>query len=213
MGVTNLRYGSELCSRARGNAGLDQVAVIADLNKAVHLDCRSVSTQELGTYSRLFSIPTYDQQCWLKSPKYSVTTIEIPEPARVPEAVLTPGVGDFWRPSSRRTGDPPVTEPTNLAYIAIIHGLSGAAVLKVIVRYSQKAIGSAMFHELMNGYSIVFSGAFLKANIEKAARNRDLLWQKVEAYEQLLELQKVGEEKDKDGVGALGGEYTVGIVC
>ena len=70
-----------------------------------------------------------------------------------------------------------------------------------------------MFHDLMNGYSVVFSGVLLKSEeIKRSGSN--VLWQKVETYDQLLPKQRINEGiVGASSGGNAGPMHRINMIC
>ncbi|PVH71390.1 hypothetical protein DL98DRAFT_596984 [Cadophora sp. DSE1049] len=87
----------------------------------------------------------------------------------IPKIHISQGMNDFQR--SRRYL-PQETEQDNLkqpdlAYILVVQGSSGMFRSKLVLRTNLQMAGAEMFHEAVNGFSVVFTGAVLKTNLKK----------------------------------------------
>jgi hypothetical protein len=60
-----------------------------------------------------------------------------------------------------------------LAYVIVIQGKSGSDCSKVIWKHNRIDIARAMFEEVINGYSVVFSGAMLVDDYQRLNNRRD----------------------------------------
>ena len=67
-------------------------------------------------------------------------------------------------------------EEDGLAFFVIVQGIPGAHMVKVLRRDSRQNMASAIFHELMNGYSVVFSAAICWSEATQVG-GQTLLWQ------------------------------------
>jgi hypothetical protein len=216
MGVTNIRSGHMLLEQAGKN--LDQVAFIPEnVMRSIYLEARSISKEELETYSNFLLILRSDRDRWLDFRGWPLEIPPrnpiLPQAIVAPKVVLSPGLSRNWIQRGRKSEEQQVQEPEDLAFIAIVQGLAGASVIKVVVKYSAEAIGNAMFHELMNGYSIVFSGVLLKSE-EKRRLSCNVRWQKVETYDQLLQMKKSNEGLvSPTNDSSFNPAYKIGIVC
>jgi hypothetical protein len=79
-----------------------------------------------------------------------------------------------------------------VVFVAIVEGVLGAALQKLYVAYFRRDIANSIFHEVINGYSTVFSGAFFKSDLELAlsqAVGRNMDWAQVNNLEELVEEQ------------------------
>lgn len=119
------------------------------------------------------------------------------EPLRVPVARLSPAL---------KLGE------ATLTFVAVVQGASGANIVKALKRESRQSIANAMFYELMNGYSVVFSAVFLSSKVGKAG-DRASSWQQVRSYAELLEVQgSIAFARGAKSNSNLE-ERKVGIVC
>ncbi len=104
------------------------------------------------------------------------------------------------------------SDSDDLTFVAVVQGLSGANVIKILRRDSRQSIATAMLHELMNGYSIVFSGAFLTSEATKAS-GQAVSRHQVGSYVDLVELQKSKRVSLSEKGVAGPGNRKIGIVC
>ena len=202
----------------RAGSTHDQVALIPEpLMKRIYMETRSIAEEELETYGALLSMSRDEQGRWLDVKGRSLGTAAgqpvLPQAFLVPKVVLSPGLNLRWTQEGRKSEGQQLQKLESLAFIAILQGLAGANAVKVVMRYSTDVLGNAMLHELMNGYSVVFSGVFLKSEEERRCGS-NVLWQQVETYDQLLQMRKSNEglvgTSDPSDVGKM---YKIGIVC
>jgi hypothetical protein len=215
MGITNLRCGIDLIGRA--GPGIDQVALIPEpAVRAIYLDPHPSSIEELEMNSKVLLLPKGQRNRWIQldgpRPVAPGASWIPPRAMSVPVARLTSGLREFWKESEMGTEYGVwLREPDDLTYIAVIQGTPGGDGAKVIRRDSRKAIASALFHELVNGFSVVFAGAILRS--EDKFTDQTIVWERVKSY---MDLKSVRESNIDDGLDThhpKGGERTVGIVC
>jgi hypothetical protein len=185
--------------------------------RSIYLEARSISKEELETYSNFLVVLRSDQDRWLdvrgRPLEIPAGKPVLPQAVIAPKVVLSPGLSSDWIQRAREIEEEQGQEPEDLAFIAIVQGLAGASLSKVVMRYSAYAIGTAMFHELINGYSTVFSGVFLKSE-DKCRSSSNVLWQKVETYDELLQT-KISNEGPLSSTNqsSANRSYKIGIVC
>jgi len=77
-----------------------------------------------------------------------------------------------------------VVKNPELAYLLVAQG--GGSLTGSIVRTTLFSVGTSMMEEALNGYSIVFSGAMLKADLAKIG-DRKYTFVKVDSLDALLQ--------------------------
>lgn len=94
--------------------------------------------------------------------------------------------------------------PEALVYIGIVEGRNNAERAKLILKFSLEALGASMFHEAMNGYSVVFSGVMLRSEGLKLLRQTDTkpAWKffRVEGVKELKAMKDSQANRDRIGV-------------
>ncbi len=211
MGVSNIRYANDLLGKA-GRGQWDEVALIPEpLMKCIYIDARSIPAAELQEHAHILIMPESEYGRW--RPLMPALSDVSTAPTPTPKATLTPGLGKFWRsnlnrpfgqPSRQEPEEP--EEPEGLVFVAVVQGLAGSAKSKTIKRYSQRDIARAIYHELITGFSIVFTGAFL-ATALKMNRHVQVEWHKGDSMEQLRAIDVSNDEP-----GASTGRK-IGIIC
>jgi hypothetical protein len=196
MGLTNFRHPSDLLARAGGSKHELQ-AMIQEFNCPVYINYTSFSQETIEQCSwRLeychldqWAAPTEDGQ-------QPVTNTKTPDPIKVPKLCISPCLK--YAPFSSKE-----EISSKLDYIFLVEGNRGAN-LKLVVQHDLHDAGVNLFHEAMNGYSVIFSGAILKTAFRLfLTEPRQRLWkmrfQKVGSMEELLE--KNSSEYVSDGPG------------
>ena len=193
----------------------DTLVRIAKVNKTVHVDCRPCHSEELNSQCSLFALPAIDQNRWTHirlqtSALNEDFSARQPQPSAIPKITLSPGVSKFWREPLRRPI--PESETTlEIAFIAVIQGSAGSAVKKVVVSSEYPNIATAIFNEAINGYSVVFTGACLKSELEKARdygpASLAVIWRKVAALDQMFETRTRASSRDGNE------RLVVGVLC
>lgn len=121
------------------------------------------------------------------------------EPWKVPKVHVSQGLRTPQPISSLRDGNEEKPGALELAYILVFQGRSGAIRSKLVLRSNLDLAGAEMFHMAANGFSVVFSGALLKKNLEKR-RDASYSFKRVE---NLDELQAVDSDQVKKVIGVL----------
>jgi hypothetical protein len=106
---------------------------------------------------------------------------------------------------------PPEDAVLELAFIAIIQGSGGNAVKKVIIANEYPQIATSIFNEAINGYSVVFTGACLKHELEKAKdygpNSLAVRWRKVTSLNEMFEVRARARPRDESE------RLVIGILC
>ena len=177
--------------------------------KGVYIDARCVPAPELQEHAHILGMPETEYGRW-KPLMPSLSDVN-PSSTPTPKVTLTPALGKYWlmnyrpRPFDKDKPKEP-EEPEGLVFVAVVQGLAGSAKSKTIKRYSQIDMTRAIYHELITGFSIVFTGAFLATEL-KSHRPGRIDWQKADSMEELRAI-----EASNDG-GGPGGDRKIGIIC
>ena len=198
MGQTKIRSGGDLLSRAGGEH--DQVVVVPEAdNRAVHLDGRSCSNEELLKHSHVLSRPLGSHDRWLhfslegRQLEDGGTSDILPAPYSIPRVTLTSGLTKFWRPVMQKVGTSSPPQPEGLVFFAVIQGRAGSAAKKVHFADSQIGLLTTIFNEMINGYATVFSGAAFETEIRRARDSPEVKWEKATECWRLFELREQNE--------------------
>jgi hypothetical protein len=193
----------------------DELVRIRQANRTIHVDSRPCTAEELAAHSSLFALPVVDQNRWTRNRLQTSTLSEDfsarqPQPSAIPKINLTPGVSKFWKAPMRRLV-PPEDAVLELAFIAIIQGSGGNAVKKVIIANEYPQIATSIFNEAINGYSVVFTGACLKHELEKAKdygpNSLAVRWRKVTSLNEMFEVRARARPRDESE------RLVIGILC
>ena len=193
----------------------DNLVHIRHVNRTVHVDSRPCSPEELTAHCSQFILPASDQNRWtyvrLQTQSLSEDfSARQPQASRIPKVTLTPGVSKFWRTPMRRPVAPEDAQP-RFSFIAIIQGNGGNAVQKLIVVNEYPEIATCIFNEAINGYSVVFTGACLKRELEKAKdygpSNLAVTWRKVTSLDEMFDLRARARPRDESE------RLLIGILC
>lgn len=119
------------------------------------------------------------------------------EPWKVSKVHVSQGLRAPQPRSFVRDGDEEKPGAPELAYIMVFQGRSGAIRSKLVLRSNLDLAGAEMFHMAANGFSVGFSGAMLKKNLEKR-RDGNYSFKRVD---NLDELQAVDSDQVKKVIG------------
>jgi hypothetical protein len=211
MGRTNIRGGHDLLFRA-GREG-ETLSVIPEFNNMPIIIIGWDFTQDdLDQHINLIRYGQNDAWAQLLSP-IPKTPGEAPEqpmiaygPAdqrlKIPKIHISKGLDDFQR--SRRylletEGEQNNLKQLDLAYILVVQGSSGAFQSKLVMRTNLQMTGAEMLYEAVNGFSVVFTGAVLKQNLEKRG-DLKYCFRKVESLDELL---NVDADESRKVIGVL----------
>lgn len=132
---------------------------------------------------------------WEKHRQWEKTD-QAPEPSSLPQVTVSQGLRDFWSVegedmSALTVVDDPGLVESELVYFLLVHGKPGPGHVKVVMRWDLLGAAQAMMWEVANGFSVVFSGAVLKEQLE-IGMGEGRIWTKVGS---LAELRRVKDLK------------------
>jgi hypothetical protein len=195
MGVTNLRSAHDIISRAPNyyGFGVDQVCQVPHAELLWYLDPRQASERDFARCSPMLSRLCASEGCWISNTETHLrTTTHPPDRAARPSAMLSPAIGEFWRMPVMRKGETEV-EPAGLLYLAVVHGLHGAAIMKVVTASSREELGRLIFAEMLNGYSIALTAAIFEDEFTQHVKVQ-VRWKRADSFEALQQMRNKGEE-------------------
>ncbi|KAF2453420.1 hypothetical protein BDY21DRAFT_366969 [Lineolata rhizophorae] len=163
---STIRFAHDILARVN-EWGAHQ-AIIQPLEEPVLVDPHRCHDGDVARYVDLITFCRarhWLQSVWLRRKRDSAADFEFVEgaPARVkvPRMHLSPGLVDY----SRLFGDTPFKSP-DLACVLVVQGASCNLESKVRFEMDRDLAGVAMLEEALNGYSVVFSAATLKSQLE-----------------------------------------------
>ena len=181
----------------------EYITMIQPIAKSVFLVTNEFSQQDLDDFAPLLNSGIQDK--WVSNvhnPTAKFNVIDPAIPLEVPMIGVSPGLLQT-RPDILSKNAP------SLAYIFLVQGKNAGERTKAVAKVTRGAAAAAMFHELINGYSIVFSGAILTCNVAKifppTPMNIKLKFFKVE---DIAGLHSVALEKDNKRQG-----NSIGVWC
>jgi hypothetical protein len=212
-----IQNGRELLRLAspRQNHCRDNLVRVRQANRIVYVDSRPCYPEELAAHCSLFILPAADQNRWthFRLQTHSLSedfSARQPQASAIPKVTLTPGVSKFWKRPTRRPV-PSEDAILKLSFIAVIQGSGGNAVQKLIVVNEYPQIATCIFNEAINGYSVIFTGACLKHELEKAKdygpNSLAVTWRKVTSLDEMFELRARARPRGESE------RLVIGVLC
>ncbi|KAN0098220.1 hypothetical protein V8E51_013883 [Hyaloscypha variabilis] len=202
MGLNNVRSGYNLLTRAGG--GIEIPSVIPEFgNLPLTIVSYNFGQDDLNQHISLLRNGKSDIWMHLSiSPKgtgetgcaRNISFGAADQPWKIPNIHVSRGLR---KPHSSYNGGQP--ETPELVYVLVFQGQSGGLRSKLVLRSSLDLVGAEMFLMAANGFSVVFSGALLKKNLEKRG-DVDYSFKSVNSLE---ELQAVDSDHLKKAIGIL----------
>ena len=181
----------------------EYITMIQPIAKSVFLVTNNFSQQDLDDFAPILNSGFQDK--WVSNVSTPTGKFKVVKPAtplEVPMICVSPGLLQT-RPDILSKDAP------SLAYIFLVQGKNASERTKAIAKVTRNAAAAAMLHELVNGYSIVFSGAILTCNVAKifppTPMNVKLKFAKVD---DVTGLRKIALEKDNKRQG-----NSIGVWC
>ena len=137
--------------------------MIQPVAKSVFLVTNEFSQQDLDDHAPLFNSGTQDM--WVSNgytPNAKSKVIEPATSSDISTICVSPGLLGTRR-------DILSPKAPALAYIFLVQGKNASERTKAVAKVTRDAAAAAMFHELISGYSMFFSGAMLTCNVAKSS--------------------------------------------
>jgi hypothetical protein len=195
----------------RAGTDHDEIVVLPSLdNLPFHIFARNFTQSELNYYSETLNRGFAFNNTWLKEKELESKNMKhservqwekhrqweksetAPEPSRLPQVTVSQGLRDFWTiadcdMSALTVVDEPGLVESELVYFLLVYGKAGPVHAKVVMKWDLLGAAQAMMWEVANGFSVVFSGAVLKDQLE-IGMGEGRMWTKVGS---LAELRRV----------------------
>jgi hypothetical protein len=210
MGRNNVRSGHDLLLRA-GN-GTEILSVVPEFNNLPmviigydflqdDLD-QYINVIRFGhndTWAQFLSSTPKSLREPLEQPKFTDGPTD--QRLTVPKIHVSQGLRDFrhlgdYLPGGQRREN---HEQPDLVYILVVQGCSGAFRSKLVLRTNLQTAGAEMFYEAVNGFSVVFTGAMLKKNLERRA-DQKYCFKKADTLD---ELQAMDADESQKIIGVM----------
>lgn len=132
-------------------------AMIQDFRCPIYVNYTSFPQEVLEQYSWRLRYSHLDQWASPSDETLETTLTKTPDPVKVPKLCIAP----IFRPSLLLQSE--ATDPfSKIDYLFLIEGNRGAN-QKLVIAHDLHEAGVVIFHEAINGFSIVFSGAVPKS--------------------------------------------------
>jgi len=185
MGQTNIRSGRGILEKA--GRPIEDTAIIPEFQKYVLITGHNFSINDIQKYWHLLRFGHSD--VWnKKGPGLSdYQKVEADQASQIPmvhvSRALKPkyGVGDS-------------SNSDEVVYITVVEGRNGHIRSKLVEQTDLARVGSDILYECANGYSVVFSGAMLRADWkERLTWPRGVSFERVENKKDLVEAREAGQ--------------------
>ena len=201
MSYPQIRFSKQLVNDVVSPS--EYITMIQPVAKSVFLVTNEFSQHDLDDFAPLFNSGIQDKwvsNVYTLNGKFKV--IESATSGDIPMICVSPGLLQT-RPDILSRDAPA------LAYIFLVQGKNASEHTKAVAKVTRDAAAAAMFHELINGYSIVFSGAILTCNVAKIfpPTPMNVKW-KFFKVKDVAGLHNVALEKDNKGQG-----ISIGVWC
>lgn len=185
MGQTNIRSGGAILERA-GRPGEDS-ACIPDFQKYVLITGHDFTIGDIQKYWNLLRFGNCD--VWNKKGVgfNDYQPVEADQASQIPMVHVSKAVKPELGYGARSDSD-------ELVYIIVVEGRNRNIRSKLVDRVDLARMGTDIFWECVNGYSIVFSGAVLKADWNARGEwPRDVKFKHVKSKKALVEPAEAGQ--------------------
>ncbi|KAI4191388.1 MAG: hypothetical protein LQ346_004764 [Caloplaca aetnensis] len=181
MSPINIRKGDALLQRA--GTTFDDQAFIGPLQRPVYLVYVSAFLQEdVDKYAKLFDHGVEGQ--WLShanDPTGLLRVVDAGPPCAVPKLTISSILEN--PPLAKKMKVYPFQEPRELMDLPlVVQGKDASGRSKVVVARSFEDAATSMLHEAINGFSVVFTGALLRSDMNhlfSSKRSRPFDFKKV----------------------------------
>lgn len=172
----------------------EDVVQISTLQKPVYLVYDTFTQTDLNAYAELLQFGIIEHWLYDDLGTSQLALCEAGETFPVPKLCISLVLS---KPSLD-------VVPVDLVYIGIVEGRNNAERAKLVLKFSLNALGASMFHEALNGFSVVFSGVMLRSEGLKLLLQRDTkpTWKflRVESVKELKAMKNDPANRDRIGV-------------
>ena len=165
-------------------------AQIMPFGKFVLLNGREFTQEEVKSLRPVLQASSHDiwfEYSGMKGPKPATNDKSLPISCAYTSPGLASGITGRFGELKSASG-----VPIEIAYVIVVRGASGALFSKVRVFYSLFAVAAGIMEEVLQGWSVVFSAAMLKRDVQKLGGN-GVEFQKVGKLSELI--KSVDEER------------------
>jgi|SRR5690242_10387378 len=170
---TNIHRADTLVSRA--GRSFEEIALIAYAEQLVYIVSRSFNQEEVDRFSGV--LREYKIGSWCQKQEdihRGFSYCQGDRSVRVPRINISYGMKSSDKEMMFNARLSPIhnkssldngSQEMDLLYILIVQGQTGETTCKLVIEMSLENACSTMMSEALNGYSTVFTGAMLKANL------------------------------------------------
>ena len=183
----------------RAGSNSDDQATVMPFDVPVYIIYHDFSQMKLDMYSKIFN--DFQENVWLQDTIRGNVVISPPDRLDIPKACISRAlISDPGRRDEILGGQGEQEEP--LHYILIVEGKDGDAKWKLLSEDSLDDVATAIMSEILNRYSIVFSGAVFASDLKRLkGRTYSGSFTRAETLAELDEIADIGEGR------------TIGILC
>ncbi|KAF2803386.1 uncharacterized protein BDZ99DRAFT_526742 [Mytilinidion resinicola] len=196
MGRNNVRKGSDLLQRA--GSQIDIASVIPEFgDQPRYIVGHDMSQIDL---ERFINVIRHGQNDAWMQPQSSLANSPITPATNCLVTCEARNIIRGFPPRYHQTTRKPVVKESDVVFILVVQGRSGSNRSKFVLRTGLEATGAELFFEAANGFSVVFSGAMLKTNMDK---RRDVRY----GYKRESTLEELVSISEDDA------EKMIGVLC
>lgn len=166
MSPTNIRFASSLLDRA--GSSFDDQATIQPFGRAVYtVYVHDFPQETVNQYAKVFNHGVEGH--WLSNandPRKILRVVDPSAPYNIPKVCMS-SLMKKPPPFRNSTSDPSPQPKEPLDFLLVIQGKNANERSKVVVSHSLEDAATSMFHEAINSFSVVFTGALLRSNSTK----------------------------------------------
>ena len=167
MSPTNIHKASSLLSRCGGT--FDDQATIQPFGRPVYTIYVEAFPQEVvNKFAELFNHSVEGQ--WLSSandPTRVFRTVDPSLPSAIPKLCMSRALKEEPRQSYGKQSENTLQLKEPLDFLIVVQGKNASERSKIVVERSREDAATSMLHEAMNGYSVVFTGALLRSDMNR----------------------------------------------
>ncbi|KAH7083043.1 hypothetical protein BKA63DRAFT_502132 [Paraphoma chrysanthemicola] len=199
MGRTNIHSSSQLLRYA--GSDFDQIAHIPYADKLVYIHSTTLNQADLEIYVTLLRSGILGS--WVGTDAAGRVVYCQPDvPHSIPKVVISAGLQHQRQESGigNISTDDLGPAQEELAYVLISQGKSGNVRGKVAIEPSWERAATLAMYEVLNGYSVVFTAAMLKRDVDRL-------------HDETYKLRAVGERSALRTISADDTERIIGLWC
>lgn len=198
MNQTDIGCGRDLLRRA-GQLSEGQ-GLIRPFNKPVYINSESMSDEIIADFKGLFNCGIRDK--WVSDTNQVFRVVTAGPGLSVPKVCVSRALDQKLLSSDAHAPHPQPKD--SLVYILVIQGKDASERSKLVTKATLDGAVRALLYEASNGYSVVFSGAIFRSNVNMMFSSAvELDFVKVKDISTLNKMALVNKDRHR----------TVGIIC